>query len=202
MTEFSATRLRTEWITATGRPYACRHYTCKQERGAVPPMRFTVTLLPLPGVDKRHCLASVLARLMDTRDYPPFVGHTGDVPIRLTNVGQPAPSAPRGARDTTTAAAESHADNTAATPNWFADFLMDRATRKPSAHTLKAYRQDLTAVADLLSAGRPPDIALTDIRKTACGQPSPPTRPPTNPPRSGGAGRRGMCCATPSTPPN
>jgi hypothetical protein len=33
------------------------------------------------------------------------------------------------------------------TPNWFADFLIDRATRKPSAHTLKAYRHDFTTVA-------------------------------------------------------
>jgi hypothetical protein len=70
--------------------------------------------------------------LVDKRDYPPFVGHTGNVPIRLTNDGQPAPSAPRGARDTTAAAPESDADTTAATPTWFADFLIDRATRKPS----------------------------------------------------------------------
>jgi hypothetical protein len=27
-------------------------------------------------------------------------------------------------------------------PEWFAAFLADRGTRKPSAHTLKAYRQD------------------------------------------------------------
>src|ERR1700751_3314944 len=46
-----------------------------------------------------------------------------------------------------------------------ADFLMDRATRKPSAHTLKAYRQDFTAVADLLTPGDPAGVALTDITK-------------------------------------
>ncbi len=50
-------------------------------------------------------------------------------------------------------------------PAWFVDFLVDRATRKPSEHTMKAYRQDFTAVADLLTAGRPGDIGLTDITK-------------------------------------
>jgi hypothetical protein len=43
-----------------------------------------------------------------------------------------------------------------ATPAWFVDFLIERATRKPSAHTMKAYRQDFAAVADLLTASGPP----------------------------------------------
>ena len=34
-------------------------------------------------------------------------------------------------------------------PGWFADFLADRAIRKPSPHTAKAYRQDFEAVAQL-----------------------------------------------------
>ena len=59
----------------------------------------------------------------------------------------------------------SDADTAAATPTWFADFLIDRATRKPSAHTLKAYRQDFTAVADLSTAGGPAEVALPDITK-------------------------------------
>jgi hypothetical protein len=63
------------------------------------------------------------------------------------------------------AKAASDADTAAATPNWFADFLIDRATRKPSEHTLKAYHQDFTAVADLLTSGDPADVALTDITK-------------------------------------
>jgi integrase/recombinase XerC len=50
-------------------------------------------------------------------------------------------------------------------PNWFADFLIDRAPRKPSAHTVKAYRQDFAAVAALLNGGRSADVALTDITK-------------------------------------
>jgi integrase/recombinase XerC len=42
---------------------------------------------------------------------------------------------------------------------------LDRATRQPSAHTLKAYRQDFTAAADLLTSGSPADVALIDITK-------------------------------------
>lgn len=39
-------------------------------------------------------------------------------------------------------------------PPWFDDFLTDRGTRKPSAHTLKAYRQDFDAIsAHLLANG-------------------------------------------------
>ena len=62
-------------------------------------------------------------------------------------------------------ASASDADTAAATPNWFADFLNDRATRKPSAHTMKAYRQDFTAVADLLTSGDPAGVALIDITR-------------------------------------
>ena len=36
-------------------------------------------------------------------------------------------------------------------PEWFEQFLADRGTRKPSAHTLKAYRQDFDAIAALLA---------------------------------------------------
>lgn len=35
-------------------------------------------------------------------------------------------------------------------PAWFLDFLADRAIRKPSPHTLKAYSQDFNAIATLL----------------------------------------------------
>ena len=75
-----------------------------------------------------------------------------NVPRRFPNDEPPvaAADAPAPARGRASA---SDAD-TAATPNWFADFLNDRATRKPSAHTMKAYRQDFTAVADLLTVGR------------------------------------------------
>src|SRR3977135_3610876 len=39
-----------------------------------------------------------------------------------------------------------------ARPEWFAAFLADRGPRKPSAHTMKAYRQDFDAIATLAGA--------------------------------------------------
>ncbi|HQT96159.1 MAG TPA: hypothetical protein PK435_16145, partial [Thermoanaerobaculaceae bacterium] len=36
---------------------------------------------------------------------------------------------------------------TLAYPGWFTDFLADCAIRKPSPHTMKAYRQDFEAIA-------------------------------------------------------
>jgi len=40
-----------------------------------------------------------------------------------------------------------------ARPEWFPAFLADRGTRKPSAHTLKAYRQDFDAIAAHIAGG-------------------------------------------------
>jgi integrase/recombinase XerC len=50
-------------------------------------------------------------------------------------------------------------------PAWFKSFLADRGTRKPSAHTLKAYRQDFDAIAAVVvGAGHPiAGMALGDI---------------------------------------
>ena len=39
-----------------------------------------------------------------------------------------------------------------ARPEWFAAFLADRGTRKPSPHTLKAYRQDFDAITAIIVA--------------------------------------------------
>jgi site-specific recombinase XerD len=50
---------------------------------------------------------------------------------------------------------------TLACPGWFTDFLADRAVRKPSAHTIKAYRRDFEAIATLLTGT--PD-AVSDLR--------------------------------------
>lgn len=50
-------------------------------------------------------------------------------------------------------------------PNWFTQFLNDRQTRKPSAHTMKAYRQDFVAIATLVAGGDPSRLAVTDITK-------------------------------------
>jgi site-specific recombinase XerD len=49
-------------------------------------------------------------------------------------------------------------------PDWFTDFLDDRQTRKPSAHTMKAYRQDFIAIATLIT-GNPARLGVADITK-------------------------------------
>ena len=51
-------------------------------------------------------------------------------------------------------------------PEWFAALLADRGTRKPSAHTIKAYCQDFDAIATLIAggdAGDPLQMSLGDI---------------------------------------
>jgi integrase/recombinase XerC len=50
-------------------------------------------------------------------------------------------------------------------PDWFSAFLHDRQTRKPSAHTMKAYRQDFTAIASLVTNGNPAGMKVLDITK-------------------------------------
>ncbi|WP_319446104.1 MULTISPECIES: tyrosine-type recombinase/integrase [unclassified Mycobacterium] len=50
-------------------------------------------------------------------------------------------------------------------PGWFTDFLNDRQTRKPSAHTMKAYRQDFIAIARLVTDGEPSHLGVTDITR-------------------------------------
>jgi site-specific recombinase XerC len=52
-------------------------------------------------------------------------------------------------------------------PPWFTEFLANRQTRKPSAHTIKAYRQDFVAIAGLLTGGQPATLAVADITKDA-----------------------------------
>jgi hypothetical protein len=100
---------------------------------------------------ERLVLATEFTCLMDKRDYPPFFSHTGDVPSHFLNDEPPVATldAPHGA-DAAVPTHESDGDTAAAMPNWFCDFLIDRATPKPSEHTLKAYRQDFTAVGVLL----------------------------------------------------
>jgi integrase/recombinase XerC len=50
-------------------------------------------------------------------------------------------------------------------PEWFNQFLNDRQTRKPSAHTMKAYRQDFVTIAMLVTDSNPAQLAVTDITK-------------------------------------
>jgi integrase/recombinase XerC len=52
-------------------------------------------------------------------------------------------------------------------PDWFTQFLNDRQTRKPSAHTMKAYRQDFAAIATLMTDGNPARLTAPDITKDA-----------------------------------
>jgi integrase/recombinase XerC len=53
------------------------------------------------------------------------------------------------------------ASHDAERPDWFHGFLTDRATRKPSLHTLQAYRQDIDAIAGLVAGGRENIASLT-----------------------------------------
>ncbi|MGV0812816.1 tyrosine-type recombinase/integrase [Mycolicibacterium boenickei] len=50
-------------------------------------------------------------------------------------------------------------------PVWFVEFLNDRQTRKPSAHTMTAYRQDFLAIAAVISDGNPALLCTSDITK-------------------------------------
>ena len=54
-------------------------------------------------------------------------------------------------------------------PQWFSEFLADRAVRKPSPHTAKAYRQDFASIAELLARDSAQIARLTpdDITKEA-----------------------------------
>jgi integrase/recombinase XerC len=51
-------------------------------------------------------------------------------------------------------------------PDWFRAFLTDRATRKPSPHTLQAYRQDFDAIATPIASGRENIASLTPLDLT------------------------------------
>jgi integrase/recombinase XerC len=61
--------------------------------------------------------------------------------------------------------AETEVADTDLFPEWFSQFLNDRQTRKPSAHGMKAYRQDFIAIATLVAGGNSTQLAVTDITK-------------------------------------
>ena len=54
-------------------------------------------------------------------------------------------------------------------PGWFTDFLADRAVRKPSPHTSKAYRQDFEAIATLIAgtADAVVDLHVSEVTKNS-----------------------------------
>ena len=89
----------------------------------------------------------------------------------------------------------------ASRPEWFAAFLADRGTRKPSAHTIKAYRQDFDAIAALIAgggdlSGMPVSAITIETMRTAFAQYA-----ETHEAASiSGAARRGTCCVPTSTP--
>ena len=66
--------------------------------------------------------------------------------------------------------AETKAAEVDPSPAWLTHFLNDRQTRKPSAHTMKAYRQDFIAIATLVTGGNPAHLAVTDITKESMRQ--------------------------------
>ena len=68
------------------------------------------------------------------------------------------------------ACAASESTDAESFPNWFAQFLNDRQTRKPSAHTMKAYRQDFIAIATLVTFGNPARLTVADIMKDSMRQ--------------------------------
>ena len=89
----------------------------------------------------------------------------------------------------------------ASRPEWFAAFLADRGTRKPSAHTTKAYRQDFDAIAALIDgggdlSGMPVSAITIDTMRTAFAQ----YAETHEAGRFSGAGRPGTCCVPTSTP--
>jgi integrase/recombinase XerC len=48
-------------------------------------------------------------------------------------------------------------------PEWFAAFLADRGTRKPSAHTMKAYCRDFDAIATLIAGADTSDMSRMSL---------------------------------------
>lgn len=50
-------------------------------------------------------------------------------------------------------------------PEWFQQFLDHRQASKPSAHTMKAYRRDFVAIANLLTGGEPVRLSPADITR-------------------------------------
>lgn len=72
---------------------------------------------------------------------------------------------PDSAAPSVRADADGDATEVGTLPEWFAQFLNDRQTRKPSVHTMEAYRHDFIAIATLITGGNPSRLAVTDITK-------------------------------------
>jgi integrase/recombinase XerC len=88
---------------------------------------------------------------MDKIGYPSFFWHRRRVP------DHPGPASPPAPALTGDASGPADAESS---PDWFTQFLNDRQTRKPSAHTMKAYRQDFVAIAFLVTDGDPARLTV------------------------------------------
>ncbi len=102
------------------------------------------------------CFAQSAARQTFSRRPRAGDEKTGHAAAQYTPLTAPTPAR----RD-----AETEVADTDLFPDWFSQFLNDRQTRKPSAHTMKAYRQDFIAIATLVAGGNSTQLAVTDITK-------------------------------------
>ena len=75
------------------------------------------------------------------------------------------PDSPKPARPVVRAGPDTDALEAEPFADWFTAFLHDRQTRKPSAHTMKAYRQDFAAIASLITDGNPARMDVVDTTK-------------------------------------
>ena len=125
-------------------------------------------------------------------------------PLRRLRLRNPLPRFPSGSQFCCgeQPAPPPAADVAATDPEWFESFLADRGTRKTSAHTLKAYRQDFDAIASLIAGDglRFPGCRWPTSPPSRCARRSPSTRKPMKRHRFGAAGRPGTCCAPSCTP--
>lgn len=93
---------------------------------------------------------------MDNVDYPSFICEADRVPHE-TDSGYSV------AEGVVEAAAVAPAVEEI--PEWFQQFLDHRQASKPSAHTMKAYRRDFVAIANLLTGGEPVRLSPADITR-------------------------------------
>lgn len=92
---------------------------------------------------------------MDNVDYPSFICEAERVPHET----DPGYSVTEGLAE---AAAVTAIEEI---PEWFQRFLDHRQASKPSAHTMKAYRHDFVAIANLLTGGEPVRLSPADITR-------------------------------------
>ncbi|MDV7195707.1 MULTISPECIES: tyrosine-type recombinase/integrase [Mycolicibacterium] len=93
---------------------------------------------------------------VDNVDYPSFICEADRVPHET----DPGYSVTEGVVE-----AAAVAQAVEEIPQWFQQFLDHRQASKPSAHTMKAYRRDFVAIANLLTGGEPARLSPADITR-------------------------------------